>query len=71
MAEPLDLVTSTIADARLRSIAETLKTTEPPAMVRLEPDSTTGDPKPGTEARIADPAWMLGRQWQFGVLIGV
>jgi len=69
MAEPIKLVTSTIADARLRSIAEKLKITEP-AMVRLEPDSTTGDPRPGTEARIADPAWMLGRQWQFGELIG-
>ena len=55
---------------RLRSIAELLKITDPPAMVRLEPDSTTGDPKPGTEARVADPAWMLGRQWQFGELIG-
>ena len=48
MAEPINLVTSTIADARLRSIAELLKSTDPPAKVRLEPDSTTGDPKPGT-----------------------
>lgn len=70
MAEPIKLVTSIIADDRLRLIAEKLKSTESPAMVRLEPDSTTGDPKPGTEARIADPAWMLGRQWQFGELIG-
>lgn len=69
MVEPINFVTSTIADARLRSIVEQLKTTEPP-MVRLEPDSITGDPKPGTEAHIADPAWMLGRQWQFGELIG-
>ena len=69
MAEPIKLVTSTIADDRLRLIAEKLKIPSP-AMVRLEPDSTTGDPKPGTEARIADPAWMLGRQWQFGELIG-
>ncbi|MEJ6554864.1 hypothetical protein PQI51_07515 [Microbacterium esteraromaticum] len=43
---------------------------DPPAMVRLEPDSISGDPAPGIEARIADPAWMLGRQWQFGELIG-
>jgi hypothetical protein len=68
MTEPIRLVTSAIDDARILAIAENLKT-EPP-MVRLEPDSTTGDPKPGTEARVADPAWMLGRQWQFGELIG-
>jgi hypothetical protein len=70
MAEPIKLVTFTIDDAQVRSIAEKLKIIDPPAMVRLEPDSTTGDPKPGTEARVADPAWMLGRQWQFGELIG-
>lgn len=70
MAEPINLVTSTIADPSLRSIAELLKSADPPAKVRLEPDSTTGDPKPGTEARVADPAFMLGRQWQFGELIG-
>ena len=70
MAEPIKLVTSAIDDALVRSIAGKLKIVDPPAMVRLEPDSTTGDPKPGTEARVADPAWMLGRQWQFGELIG-
>ena len=70
MAEPIKLVTSSIDDARVASIAGRLKITDPPAMVRLEPDSTTGDPKPGAEARVADPAWMLGRQWQFGELIG-
>jgi hypothetical protein len=70
MAEPITLLTSTIDSAQLAAIAEKLRIVDPPAMVRLEPDSTTGDPKPGTEARIADPAWMLGRQWQLGELIG-
>lgn len=38
---------------------------------RLEPqDLTTGDLSPGLEARIADPLWMIGRQWQFEELRG-
>jgi hypothetical protein len=41
-----------------------------PAWTRLEPQSISGDPRPGAEARIADPLWMLGRQWQFGELEG-
>ena len=32
--------------------------------------SISGDPAPGAEARIADPAWLLGREWQFGELTG-
>ncbi|MEP6813561.1 MAG: hypothetical protein ABI990_11275 [Actinomycetota bacterium] len=44
--------------------------TTPPALTRLEPQSVSGDPRPGAEARIADPLWLLGRQWQLGELLG-
>lgn len=39
---------------------------------RLEPRSTalTPGPGPGLEARVYDPAWLLGRQWQLGELTG-
>jgi hypothetical protein len=39
---------------------------------RLEPRSTALVPGPGTalEARVYDPAWLLGRQWQLGELTG-
>ncbi len=39
---------------------------EPPGWTRLEPQSVSGDPTPGLEARLADPLWLLGRQWQMG-----
>jgi hypothetical protein len=67
--DPLALIDSKV-DPHLLAIAGQLQFVDPPALVRLEPDSTTGDPAPGSEARLADPAWMLGRQWQFGELIG-
>lgn len=44
--------------------------TRSPALTRLEPQSVSGDPTPGAEAVIADPLWMIGRQWQFGELLG-
>ncbi|HET6625084.1 MAG TPA: hypothetical protein VFG63_01730 [Nocardioidaceae bacterium] len=38
---------------------------------RLEPlNLTNGDLSPGLEVRIADPLWMVGRQWQFEELRG-
>lgn len=43
---------------------------EPPAWTRLEPQSVSGDPLPGLEARIHDPVWMLARQWQLGEFEG-
>jgi hypothetical protein len=43
---------------------------EPPAWTRLEPQSVSGDPTPGLEARIHDPLWLLARQWQLGELAG-
>jgi hypothetical protein len=33
---------------------------------RLEPGSRDRELAPGLEARIHDPLWLLGRQWQFG-----
>ncbi|WP_395306712.1 hypothetical protein V4U86_14640 [Mycobacterium sp. AMU20-3851] len=67
--EPVSLVTA-VVNPRLAALAAQLHLLDPPALVRLEPDSTTGDPAPGSEARLADPAWLLGRQWQFGELVG-
>jgi hypothetical protein len=43
---------------------------KPPTWTRLEPQSTLGDPRPGIEARVHDPLWMLGRQWQLGEFEG-
>lgn len=40
----------------------------PPAFTRLEPQSVSGDPAPGAEARVHDPLWALARQWQLGEL---
>lgn len=41
---------------------------------RLEPDTQTGDPQQdlafGIAARLGDPLWLLGRQWQMGELQG-
>src|SRR3989442_878306 len=42
----------------------------PRAWTRLEPQSITGDPTPGLEARIHDPLWLLSRQWQFAEFQG-
>jgi hypothetical protein len=36
---------------------------------RLEPSSRDPELAPGLEARIADPLWLLGRQWQFGEFV--
>lgn len=43
---------------------------EPPSWTRLEPQSVTGDPRPGLEARVHDPLWLLARQWQLGEFEG-
>lgn len=40
------------------------------AWTRLEPQSVSGDPTPGLEARVHDPLWLLARQWQFGEFRG-
>ena len=67
--DPLVIATS-VTNAALGPILDRIQFAKPPSMVRVEPDSITGDPAPGAEARTADPAWMLGRQWQFGELAG-
>ena len=68
--QPLDMVVAQVKSPGLAQLIASLPTADLPAQVRLEPDSITGDPTPGAEARIGDPAWMLGRQWQFGELLG-
>lgn len=42
----------------------------PPTWTRLEPQGIAGDPRPGIEARVHDPLWLLGRQWQLGEFEG-
>lgn len=37
---------------------------------RLEPRSRGDDLTPSLEARVHDPAWLLGRQWQVGEFVG-
>lgn len=43
---------------------------EPPGWTRIEPQSVSGDPTPGLEARVHDPLWLLARQWQLGEFHG-
>src|SRR3954447_11685587 len=43
---------------------------EPPGWTRLEPQSVSGNPLPGQEARVHDPLWLLARQWQLGEFHG-
>jgi hypothetical protein len=65
MSDPLSAVRIKIMPDAIRAIA-----VEPPAWTRLEPQSVTGDPTPGLEARVHDPLWLLARQWQFGEFRG-
>ena len=39
-----------------------------PTWIRLHPDSTDATMVTSLQARIHDPLWLLGRQWQFGEL---
>jgi len=59
------LVSARSLPAELRAIG-----LGPAAWTRLEPQSVSGDPSPGLEARVHDPLWMLTRQWQFGEFRG-
>lgn len=43
---------------------------DPPTWTRLEPQTSSGDPRPGIQARVHDPLWLLGRQWQLGEFEG-
>lgn len=38
-------------------------------LLRMEPRNVAGSLEPGLAARVADPLWMLGRQWQLGELL--
>lgn len=40
------------------------------AWTRLEPQSISGDPTPGLEARVFDPLWLLAMQWRLGEFEG-
>lgn len=40
------------------------------AWVRIEPAARSDDLARGIEARVADPLWMLARQWQTGEFLG-
>ncbi|GAA2511313.1 hypothetical protein [Winogradskya humida] len=52
-----------IADLRLQPLLTSWS--------RLEPLTvTSGDLTPGAQALVADPLWMIGRQWQFDELTG-
>ena len=61
------LTTSRTIQGKISPVSLTLM---PPAFTRLEPQSVSGDPAPGLEARVHDPLWMLARQWQFGEFHG-
>jgi len=58
------LVTRTISNSLVSAF------TADPAFTRLEPQSISGDPAPGLEARVHDALWMLSRQWQLGEFEG-
>jgi hypothetical protein len=69
------MATNFLADAALVNIAlkDNLLSTvlaKPPAWTRLEPQSVSGDPAPGISARLHDPLWLIGRQWQMGEFRG-
>src|SRR5450432_332661 len=57
---------------RVRSVLDPIRAslTTPVGFTRLEPQTISGDPTPGLEARIHDPLWLLARQWQFGEFEG-
>lgn len=63
--QPVDLLTTVTETHALFSVL-----LRPPALTRLEPQSVSGDPAPGARAAVADPLWMIGRQWQLGELLG-
>ena len=62
---PLPFITTDVF-AAIKSFA----LLDPPSWTRLEPQSSSGDPRPGIEARVHDPLWLLARQWQLGEFEG-
>lgn len=65
MSNPREFVSINAVDPIITAIF-----LEPPAWTRLEPQSISGDPEPGLEARIHDPLWLLARQWQLAEFEG-
>jgi len=59
-----------ISTAKFVEMNSALALGDPPSWTRLEPQSTLGDPRPGIEARVHDPLWLIGRQWQLGEFRG-
>ncbi|WP_373414799.1 hypothetical protein [Ensifer aridi] len=59
------LVTKARTDSVLSSVFQ-----EDIAWTRLEPQSISGDPSPGLEARVFDPLWLLAMQWRLGEFEG-
>lgn len=63
--DPVEMVSVKALPDAIKYISVT-----PPALTRLEPQTLSGDPKHGATAVVADPLWMIGRQWQLGELLG-
>ncbi len=62
-----------VGGAPVRPVPEEMEAifaNESPAWIRLEPQSVSGDPSPGLQARIHDPLWLLARQSQLGEFLG-
>ena len=64
IAKPVSMLATSVVAESLAAICAT-----PPALTRLEPQSISGDPSHGADAFVADPLWMIGRQWQLGELL--
>jgi hypothetical protein len=62
---PVEMVATKALQGSLAAIFYT-----EPELTRLEPQSVSGDPRHGADAVVADPLWMIGRQWQLGELLG-
>ncbi len=62
---PVELISTAALVAGLANVS-----VDTPVLTRLEPQSVSGDPTPGAIAAVADPLWMVGRQWQLGELLG-
>lgn len=65
MSDPINLIATRPINAQLQSII-----LQSPAWVRLEPQTVSGDPTPGIEARVHDPLWSIARQWQLAEFEG-
>jgi hypothetical protein len=63
--QPVEMVSNKPLSGALAAIFVT-----EPELTRLEPQSVSGDPRHGADAVVADPLWMIGRQWQLGELLG-